>query len=695
MGSDKSIRLPLFCSFLFAVLIYPAFPALHQTQEYSIPGSPGILNIPARGIQGGVQLHIEEGHVVLDNGILQVTLSNPEGSVTGIQYNGFDNLLEVENEESNRGYWDIVWNGEGVTRKKGEIDRLEGTNMTLVVQNEDMVELSFTRTWDPSLQGKVVPLNFDKRYAMLRGSPGFYTYAIYEHLKEWPPFELDNTRVAFKVRHDKFHYMAVADNRQRFMPLPDDRIPPRGQPLAYPEAVLLVDPIEPDFKGEVDDKYEYSCDSKDSKVHGWISDDPAVGFWLITPSSEFRSGGPTKQLLTSHLGPTTLSVFHSTHYAGADMIIKFDPNEQWKKVYGPIFFYLNSLEGKGDPLSLWEDAQKQAIEEAQSWPYDFFSSEDFPPSEQRGNLSGRLLVLDGFISKNEKPAVAAYVGLAAPGDVGSWQLESKGYQFWTEVDKDGSFTISNIRAGDYNLYAYVPGFIGDFKHDPIISVEAGSDIDVGDLIYKPPRNGFTVWEIGIPDRSAAEFFVPDANPKYINKLYLTHDKFRQYGLWERYAELYPDGDLVFTVGVSNYTEDWFFAQVTRNTDANTYEGTTWQIKFKLDTLKEGTYKLWLALATANGAELQVRVNDANSKPPLLSTGIVGKDNTIARHGIHGLYRLFDVDVPSTQLLEGNNTIFLKLTGTIISPFQGVMYDYIRLEGPPPPPPVPSFTRNKT
>lgn len=45
--------------------------------------------------------------------------------------------------------------------------------------------------------------------------------------------------------------MAVEDNRQRFMPLPDDRLPPRGQALAYPEAVLLVNPVEPDLKGEV------------------------------------------------------------------------------------------------------------------------------------------------------------------------------------------------------------------------------------------------------------------------------------------------------------------------------------------------------------------------------------------------------------------------------------------------------------
>ena len=41
--------------------------------------------------------------VVIDNGILQVTLSNPDGIVTGIRYNGVDNLLEVLNKEDNRG----------------------------------------------------------------------------------------------------------------------------------------------------------------------------------------------------------------------------------------------------------------------------------------------------------------------------------------------------------------------------------------------------------------------------------------------------------------------------------------------------------------------------------------------------------------------------------------------------------------
>lgn len=50
-------------------------------------------------------------------------------------------------------------------------------------------------------------------------------------------------------------------------------------------------------------------ENKELKVHGWVSNtDPVVGFWIITPSAEFRNGGPMKQNLTSHVGPTCLAV---------------------------------------------------------------------------------------------------------------------------------------------------------------------------------------------------------------------------------------------------------------------------------------------------------------------------------------------------------------------------------------------------
>ncbi|GFY96055.1 rhamnogalacturonate lyase family protein [Actinidia rufa] len=483
-----------------------------------------------------VKLHIQDDQVVVvDNGILQLTFTVPEGALIGIQYNGIDNLLELHNPELNGG--------------------LNGTSFEVVTENEEQVELSFKRTWDTSLQGEHAPLYIDKRFIMLRGSSGFYSYAIYEHLEDMPSFVLYETRIAFMLKIDKFRYMAIADNRQRHMPLPDDRLPGRGEELAYPEAVRLVDPIEPEFRGEVDDKYQYSCENKDNQVHGWICFDPPVGFWQISPTNEFRTGGPVKQDLTSHVNPTTLAMFVSAHYGGVELSLQFKSGEPWKKVFGPVFIYLNSVSDGGKALSLWDDAKEQMKVETQGWPYSFPNSEDFPNSDQRGTVTGRLLV---------------------------------------------------------------------------------------------------------------------------------QDRFRQYGLWERYADLYPDGDLVYTVGVSDYQRDWFFAHVSRKTGDDTYEATTWQINFHLKNVYEsGAYKLRLALASATHSVLEVRINDPQANRPQFSSGLIGTDNAIARHGIHGLYYLFNVDIPYDQLVEGDNTIFLTQTSST-SPFHGIMYDYIRLEGPPSP-----------
>ena len=78
---------------------------------------------------------------------------------------------------------------------------------------------------------------------------------------------------------------------------------------------------------------------------------------------------------------------------------------------------------------------------------------------------------------------------------------------------------------------------------------------------------------------------------------------------------------------------------------------------------------------------QVRFNDPSVYRPLFDTMQIGKDNAIARHGIHGLYHLFSVDVPPKLLQDGENVLYLTQRKAT-SIFTGVMYDYLRLEEPP-------------
>lgn len=65
------------------------------------------------------------------------------------------------------------------------------------------------------------------------------------------------------------------------------------------------------------------------------------------------------------------------------------------------------------------------LRETKKWPYDFPSSVDYPSAKQRGQIYGRLLVYDHYISTHLIKAKSAYVGLAPPGDQGSFQDDSK------------------------------------------------------------------------------------------------------------------------------------------------------------------------------------------------------------------------------------------------------------------------------
>ncbi|CAN6840109.1 unnamed protein product [Brassica oleracea] len=667
VGAPRKIRSWV----VFQVLLLHLLPQAVHSQR-----SQNKLNITKPG-ENISSLTIQLRGVVVDNGIVQVTFSSPQGSITGIKYDGIDNVLDDEVDERRRGYWDVAWYE---PEKKFKTDKLEGTRFEIITQNEEQVEISFTRTWTISKRGSLVPLNVDKRYIIRSGVSGVYIYCIMERLEGWPDVDMDQIRIVFKLNHTIFNFMAISDDRQRSMPSMTDRN--HAMQLAYKEAVLLTNPRNPMFKGEVDDKYMYSMEDKDNNVHGWISSEPPVGFGMITPSDEFRLGGPIKQDLTSHAGPITLSMFTSTHYAGKEMRMGYRNGEPWKKVFGPVLAYLNSVSPNASTLRLWRDAKRQMAEEVKSWPFDFVHSEDYPLSNQRGTIQGQFYIKDSYVSRLNIYGKFAFVGLAPVGEAGSWQTESKGYQFWTKADRKGRFIIENVRAGNYSLYAWGIGFIGDYKYEQNITITPGTEMNVGPIVYEPPRNGPTLWEIGVPDRTAGEFYIPDPYPTLMNNLYVNplQDRFRQYGLWDRYSDLYPENDLVYTIGLSNYRRDWFFAHVTRNVGNNTYQPTTWQIIFNLQNLNRvGLYTLRVALASAADSELQVRINDPESDH-IFTTGLIGKDNAIARHGIHGLYRLYSIDVAGNLLGAGDNTIYLTQSRST-TPFQGVMYDYIRLESP--------------
>ncbi|KAI7734929.1 hypothetical protein M8C21_010365 [Ambrosia artemisiifolia] len=155
-----------------------------------------------------VRLQIKDHHVVIDNGILQLTLSKPGGLSPESSTMALTIFLRFLINKVIEGKYVATLDDSG---RKGGFEVINATSFKVVVETEEQVEVSFSRPWDPSLKGKLAPINIDKR----------------------------------------FHYMAVVDDRRRYMPMPDDRLPGRAQPLAFQEAVSLINPVVPDFKGEI------------------------------------------------------------------------------------------------------------------------------------------------------------------------------------------------------------------------------------------------------------------------------------------------------------------------------------------------------------------------------------------------------------------------------------------------------------
>lgn len=78
--------------------------------------------------------------------------------------------------------------------------------------------------------------------------------------------------------------------------------------------------------------------------------------------------------------------------------------------------------------------------------------------------------------------------------------------------------------------------------------------------------------------------------------------------------------------------------------------------------------------------LQVHVNAMDIEHLVIQVLNLGTDNAVCRHGVHGLYRLFSGDIPSTLLVKGDNSLFLSQArgGDALC---GLFYDYLRLEAP--------------
>lgn len=592
-----------------------------------------VLGTGSGGARAQVTLTDRGSSVVLANGVVSATITKATAKFSSLLYQG--NQM-VNTSSGGQIYYSMA----------GPYEQPTNCVYSVTAQTPDLVDIAMKRT------RSVHNVDIEIHYVLRRDDSGIYTYAILNHPASYPTADIGEWRMVWKLPSDLLERIYVDDLRNWEMPSAYDIA--HAQPTGIGEVLRLTTGVR---AGKYDCKYEYSADYRQIGTWGHASNRKNIGAWLVFGSHEYFNDGPTKNDLTS--ADRILHVhFGMNHFNGSGTHIA--AGESWRKMYGPFLLYMNSNPGGGD--ACWADAKARAQTEQAAWPYDWLSSNpEYPPASGRGTVTGVFQVADSLVPNLS--GVGAWVGLSQPDPGGNWQFESKRYQYWTQAGANGSFTLSNVRPGVYTLSAFTVGAVGEYTRTEV-SVNAGGTTALGTVTWNVLHPGSSIaWEIGVPDRSAAEF------------RHGSTDYYEPF-LWDTFP-LELSNPLEYTVGVSDWTTDWNYAHCGYPADWSPWK---WRIHFTLTGLPgQGDATLTLAWASSNYSRMEMYVNDENTLFKRFYPSVSG-GNALIREAIHAKYGVDYVTIPVSRLREGENTITL-VQGRSGGPSDHVMYDYLNLELP--------------
>lgn len=121
--------------------------------------------------------------------------------------------------------------------------------------------------------------------------------------------------------------MAISDNKQREMPSAADRESPRAEELAFKEAVHIINPVEPEFRGEV----RYANGLKIRIIARIQESDHFVGIvvrWMISISIQWRT---RTAMFMAGFAP-----IHPLVSGSSRLVMSFEAGGQLSKISPPM-----------------------------------------------------------------------------------------------------------------------------------------------------------------------------------------------------------------------------------------------------------------------------------------------------------------------------------------------------------------------
>lgn len=494
---------------------------------------------------------------------------------------------------------------------------LNPSKITIVKNTPELCEVLYSATGGNTI--------FEQGFIMRKGVPGVYTYVIATGTATSASEPIKEGRICARLADKMLN--GYVDYRM------NGKIPSNDE-MAVAEKEEIQDATYYLSDGSIYTKYNWANYVERDTVHG-LSDGTYYGIYNIPVSYEWINGGCERQELMVHStskSPITIQMWQGEHFGGQAMVL----NEGEKKLYGP-FLILGTY--SKNPL---KSAQQQAAKEANEWPYQWFDNPLYP--KERGTVTGKLKLTTGQSADGFRVILAQEKNKDP-------MIQTHGYQFWSDTDEYGNFTIGKVRPGVYHLYAYAKkGEVTDMLEKDDITVVVG-DNNLGNVEWTPNKYDELLWMIGESNRRSDEFCLSDRD--------------RQYGLWTEVPQ-----NMTYTIGTSDPKKDWYYAQ--------TKKDGTWTVKFDCDKAYSSTDKahltMSLAACTGTGSTVTVKVNGVSKgswKPGI-------NDAAVYRSAVNsGRHYLNVFEFPASAIKKGSNTVALTLSGS--GSKDGLMYDCLKLE----------------
>ncbi|KAG9528325.1 polysaccharide lyase family 4 protein, partial [Aureobasidium melanogenum] len=369
---------------------------------------------------------------------------------------------------------------------------------------------------------------------------------------------------------------------------PNGRTYLKDEPLpsfaAIQNATKVQDETFETSNGTYITKYDWANYVRDRDFHGVYG--PSTGSWYIHPSTDYFSGNHLKQTLTND----------------------------------------------GDVA----DAARKHEEELSKWPYPWVNNTAY---HSRGSVTGSLRLSDGRVAAG----AAVFLG---DSDIKAPLAQGTNYYYTTYVDAAGRFNFSNVRTGEYGLYAWSNG--GEIADVYTNFTKAGIDVkgktNLSTLTWPVPSNE-RIFQIGEFDKKTTGFI--NSGPYH-------------HGL----AALSP-ANLTYTVGISNIS-DWYYASSNIG---------SWKVEFHVPVLKTPTAKLVVSLAGySQSTALTISINDVVLDS--LTKDNVSTDASVYRSGtVSGEWHQFEYVVDN--LKQGRNVVSFEVDRYVL--WRGFLWDAVALE----------------